>query len=72
MFENKVGLIRKIFGAKGADIIRECRKLHNAELNALFSAPNIVRNLKSRRLRWAGYVSRMEKSRNAWSFSGKT
>ena len=49
VFENKV--LRKISGAKRHEIIREWRKLHNAELHALYSSPNIIRNLKSRRLR---------------------
>ena len=68
MFENKV--LRKIFGAKFA---REQRKLHNVELYALYSSPNIIRNLKSRRLRWAGYVARMKETRDADKrFSRKT
>ena len=41
-------------------------QLHNVELHALYSSPNIIRNLKSRRLRWAGHVARMEQSRNAY------
>ena len=41
-------------------------KLHNAKLHALYSSPNIIRNIKSRRLRWAGHVARMEQSRNAY------
>ena len=40
--------------------------LHNAELHALYSLPNIIRNLKSRLLRWAGHVARMEQFRNAY------
>ena len=64
MFENKV--LRKIFRAKRDEITREWRKLHNAELHALYSSPNIIRNLKSR-LRWAGHVARMEQFRNAYS-----
>ena len=63
MFENKV--LRKIFGAKKDEITGEWRKLHNAELHALYSSPNIIGNVKSRRLRWAGHVARMEQSRNA-------
>ena len=66
VFENKV--LRKIFGAK-KDITHEWRKLHNAELHALYSSPNIIGNLKSRRLRWAGHVERMEQSRNAYRVS---
>ena len=64
LFENKV--LRKIFGAKKDEISDEWRKLHNAELHALYSSPNIIRSLKSRRLRWAGHVARMEQSRNAY------
>ena len=58
--------LRKIFGAKGEQITGEWRKLHNAELYALYSSPNIIRNLKSRRLRWARHVARMEQSRNTY------
>ena len=64
MFENKV--LRKILGAKSDKITREWRKLHNAELHALYSSPNIIRNLKSGRLRWAGHVACMAGSRNAY------
>ena len=46
MFENKV--LRNIFGAERDEITGEWRKLHNAELHALYSSPNIIRNLKSR------------------------
>ena len=66
VFKNKV--LGKIFGAKKKKcfikITGDWRKLHNAELHALYSLPNITRNLKSR-LRWAGHVARMEQSRNA-------
>ena len=61
MFENKV--LRKIFGAKRDEIRGEWRKLYNADLHTLYSSPNIIRNLKSRRLRWAGHVAHMEQSR---------
>ena len=64
MFENKV--FRKIVGAKREEIKGEWRKLHNAELHALYSSPNIMRNPKSRRLRWARHVARMEQARNAY------
>ncbi|KAJ4431656.1 hypothetical protein ANN_20255 [Periplaneta americana] len=64
VFENKV--LRKIFGAKRDEATGEWRKLHNTELHALYSSPNIIRNLKSRRLRWAGHVARMGESRNAY------
>ncbi|KAJ4438790.1 hypothetical protein ANN_14741 [Periplaneta americana] len=64
VFENKV--LRKIFGAKRDEVTEEWRKLHNTELHALYSSPDIIRNLKSRCLRWAGHVARMGESRNAY------
>ncbi|KAJ4425331.1 hypothetical protein ANN_28251 [Periplaneta americana] len=64
VFENKV--LRKIFGAKRDEVTGEWRKLHNAELHALYSSPDITRNIKSRRLRWAGHVARMGESRNGY------
>ncbi|KAJ4435678.1 hypothetical protein ANN_18294 [Periplaneta americana] len=64
VFENKV--LRKIFGAKRDEVTGVWRKLHNAELHALYSSPDIIRNIKSRRLRWAGHVARMGESRNAY------
>ncbi|KAJ4442092.1 hypothetical protein ANN_11958 [Periplaneta americana] len=57
----------KIFGAKKDEVTGEWRKLQNAELHALYSSPDIIRNIKSRRLRWAGHVARMGESRNAYS-----
>ena len=63
VFENKA--LRKIFGAKRGEITGEWRKLHNSEIPALYSSPNIIRNLKSRRLRWAGRFVCMEKFMNA-------
>ncbi|KAJ4445263.1 hypothetical protein ANN_07064 [Periplaneta americana] len=64
VFENKV--LRKIFGAKRDEVTGEWRKLHNTELHALYSSHDIIRNIKSRRLRWAGHVARMGESRNAY------
>ena len=64
VFENKV--LSKILRAKRDAITGQWRNVHNAELHALYSSPNIIRNLKSKRLRWAGYVARMEKFRNAY------
>ena len=57
MFENRVA--RKIFGPKREEVIGQWRKLHNEELYDLYSLPNIVRVVKSRRMRWAGHVARM-------------
>ncbi|KAJ4431034.1 hypothetical protein ANN_19627 [Periplaneta americana] len=64
VFENKVR--RKIFWAKRDEVTGEWRKLHNTELYALYSSPDIIRNIKSRRLRWARHVGRMGESRNAY------
>ncbi|KAJ4435470.1 hypothetical protein ANN_18086 [Periplaneta americana] len=61
VFENKV--LRKIFGAERDEVTGEWRKLHNAELHALYSSPYIIRNIKARRLKWAGHVARMGESR---------
>jgi hypothetical protein len=57
VFENKV--LRRIFGPKRDEVTGESRRLHNKELYALYSSPNIIRAIKSRRLRWAGQVARM-------------
>jgi hypothetical protein len=54
-------LLRKIFGPKRDEVTEEWRKLHNEELNYLYSPANFVRVIKSRRLRWAGHVARMGK-----------
>jgi hypothetical protein len=57
--ENRV--LRRIFGAKRDEATGEWRKLHNEELNGLYSSPNITGVIKQRRLRWAGHVGRMGK-----------
>ena len=64
VFENRV--LRRIFGPKRDEVTREWRKLHNEELNNLYSSPNIVRVIKSRRMRWAGHVARMEEGRGVY------
>jgi len=61
VFENRV--LRKVFGPKRNEVTGDWRKLHNEELNDLYSLPNIVRVVKSRRMRWAGHVARMEEDR---------
>ena len=61
MFENR--RLSRIFGLKKDGVTGEWRKLHNEELNELYSSPNILRVIKSRRMRWAGHVARMEKGR---------
>ena len=61
VFENRV--LRTVFGPKRDEVTGEWRKLHNEELNDLYSLPNIVRVVKSRRIRWAGHVARMGEDR---------
>ena len=56
-------LLLLLFGPKRDGVTGEWRKLHNEELNDLYSSPNIVRVIKSRRMRWAGHVARMEEGR---------
>ena len=57
VFENRV--LRRVFGPKRDEVTGEWTKLHKEELSDLYSLPNIVRVVKSRRMRWAGYVARM-------------
>jgi hypothetical protein len=57
VFKNRV--LRRVFGPKRDELTGEWRKLHNEELNDLYSLPNIVRVVKSRLMRWAGHVARM-------------
>jgi len=57
VFENRV--LRRVFGPKRDEMAGEWRKLHNEELRDLYSLPNIVRVVKSRRMRWAGHVAPM-------------
>ena len=52
-------MLRRVFGPKRDEVRGEWRKLHNEELNDLYSLPNIVRVVKSRRMCWAGHVARM-------------
>jgi hypothetical protein len=64
VFENRV--LRRIFGPKGDEVIGEWRRLHNKELYTLYSSPNTIQVIKSRRLRWAGHVARMGERRGAY------
>ena len=64
VFENRV--LRRIFGPKRDEVTREWRKLHNEEFNDLYSLPNIIRAIKSRRMRWARHVVRMEEGRGVY------
>jgi hypothetical protein len=64
VFENRV--LRRTFGPKRDGVIGGWRKLHNEELHNLYSSPNIIRMMKSRRMRWAGHVARIEEKMNAY------
>jgi hypothetical protein len=63
VFENRV--LRKIFGPN-MDEDESWRKFHNDKLHSLYSSPNIARVIKSRRVRWAGYVTRMGEGRGVY------
>jgi len=63
-FENMV--LRRIFGPRRDEVTGEWRRLHNEELNDLYCSPNIVRVIKSRRMRWAGHVACMGEERGAY------
>ena len=63
VFENRV--LRRIFWPKRDELSREWRKVHNEELNHLYS-PNIFRVIKSRRMRWVGHVARMDERRGLY------
>jgi len=74
VFENMV--LRRIFGPRRDKVTGEWRRLYNEELNDLYSSPNIVRVIKSRRMRWAGHVARMGEERGVykvlvWRLEGK-
>jgi hypothetical protein len=61
-------VLRRIFGPWRDEVTREWRRLHNEELNDLYSSPNIVRVIKSRIMRWAGHVARMGERGCIWSW----
>jgi hypothetical protein len=61
VFEKRV--LRRIFGPKRDEVKAEWRKLHNEELKDLYSLPNLVRVIESRKNRWAGHVARMGEGR---------
>ena len=64
VFENR--LLSRIFGAKRDDVTGEWRKLHNEELNDMYCSPNIVRVIKSRRMRWPRHVACMGERRGVY------
>ena len=59
-------MLRRIFGLKREEVTGEWRKLHNEELNNLYSSFNIVRVIKPRRMRWASHVTRMGEGRGMY------
>jgi hypothetical protein len=64
VFENRV--MRRIFGHRRDEVMGERRKLHSGDLHKLYSSPDVVRPIKSRRMRWAGHVARMGQGRNLY------
>jgi hypothetical protein len=65
VFENRV--LRRMFGLKMDEVTGEWRKLHGEELNDLYSSPNIIRVIKSRRMRLAWHVARLRERRGAYT-----
>jgi hypothetical protein len=68
VFENRV--LRRMFGPKRDEVTGEWRKLHNEELHNLYSSADTIRQVKSRRMRWAGHVARMGEE-SVQGFGGK-
>jgi hypothetical protein len=64
LFENRV--LKRIFGPKRDEVMGEWRKLHNGELHILYSTPDIIRQIKLKRIRWAGHVGHMGEGRNVY------
>jgi hypothetical protein len=67
VFENRI--LRRMFERKRDEVTGEWRKLHNEELRHLYSSPDITRQVKSRRMRWAGHVARMGEERKVYDGS---
>jgi len=63
VFEN---MVLRIFGPRRDEVTGEWRRLHNEELNDLYSSPNIVQVIKWRRMRWAGHVARVGEEREMY------
>jgi hypothetical protein len=64
VFENRV--LRRIFEPKGDEVTGEWGKLHNEELHNLYSSPNIIKQVKSMKMRWAGHVACMGEERHVY------
>jgi hypothetical protein len=65
VFENRV--LRRIFGTKRDEVMEEWRMLRSGELHNLYSSPDIIRLIKSRRMRWVGHVALMGEGRNVYT-----
>jgi hypothetical protein len=70
VFESVV--LRRVFGPRRDEVAEDWRRLHNEDLNDLYCSPNIVRVIKSRRMRWAGHVALMGGETGGKETSGKT
>jgi hypothetical protein len=68
VFENRV--LRRIFGPTRDEVTGGWRTLHSGELHNLYSSPDIIRQIKSRRMRWAGHVARTGEGRNVYRVLG--
>jgi hypothetical protein len=64
VFEKR--MLRRIFGPKRDEVTGEWRKMHSGELHNLYSSPDIIRQINSRRMRWAGHLTRMGEGRNVY------
>jgi len=64
VFENMV--LRRVFEPRRGEVTGEWRRLHNEELNDLYPSPDIVRVIKSRKMRWAGHVAHMGEERGVY------
>jgi hypothetical protein len=64
VFENRV--LRRIFGPKREEVAGGWRRLHNEERHNLYVSSNVIRVIKSRKMRWAGYVACTKEARNAY------
>jgi hypothetical protein len=64
--EHRLWVIRRIFGPKRDEVTGEWTKLHSGKLHNLYSSPDIISQIKSRRMRWAGHVARMGEGRNVY------